>query len=103
MLIHLLKMFVGRYRRPLVAVILLQSLQSLATLYLPTLTADIIDIGVIGQNSGYIMSTGAVMIGVTVFQVICATGAMALTRMPRLATSRLNTRVIASTPPLADA
>ena len=76
MIIRLLRMFVGRYRRPLIAVIVLQSLQSLATLYLPTLTADIIDKGVITGNSGYIWSTGGTMVIITIFQVICATGAV---------------------------
>jgi ATP-binding cassette subfamily B protein len=44
----------------------------LATLYLPTLNADIIDNGVIKSDAGYILRIGAVMIAITLVQVICA-------------------------------
>ena len=45
MLIRLLRDFLRPYRRPLALVVLLQLVQTLATLYLPTLNADIIDNG----------------------------------------------------------
>jgi ATP-binding cassette, subfamily B, multidrug efflux pump len=54
----------------------LQFVQSLATLYLPTLNADIIDNGVITGNTHYILRTGGIMLAVTVVQVIAATGAV---------------------------
>lgn len=76
MLIRLIKMFVGRYRADLAAVMVLQSVQAFSTLYLPTLTADIIDHGVLKNDSGYIWSTGAVMLAVALFQVCCAVGAV---------------------------
>ena len=47
MLIRLLREYLRPYRKPLALVLLLQLAQTLATLYLPTLNADIIDKGVI--------------------------------------------------------
>jgi ATP-binding cassette subfamily B multidrug efflux pump len=70
----------GRYLRPhwklLAAVVVLQLAQSLASLYLPTLNADIIDKGVAVGDTGYIISTGAMMLGVTLVQVACAIAAV---------------------------
>ena len=43
--------------------VLLQLVQTLATLYLPTLNADIIDNGVVTGDTGYIMRIGGVMLG----------------------------------------
>jgi ATP-binding cassette, subfamily B, multidrug efflux pump len=60
------------YRKPLGLVLLLQLAQTLATLYLPTLNADIIDKGVIFHNTHYILKTGAVMLGITLVQIVCA-------------------------------
>ncbi|GAB3123805.1 ABC transporter ATP-binding protein [Glaciibacter psychrotolerans] len=65
-----------RYLRPywplLAAVVVFQLLQSIASLYLPTLNASIIDDGVAKGNTEYIMSTGAVMLVITLAQIICA-------------------------------
>ena len=47
MLIRLDAQSPAPYRKPLALVLLLQLAQTLATLYLPTLNADIIDKGVI--------------------------------------------------------
>ncbi|HEY5018665.1 MAG TPA: ABC transporter ATP-binding protein, partial [Streptosporangiaceae bacterium] len=76
MLIRLLRAYLRPYRRPITAVVVLQLVQSLATLYLPTLNADIIDNGVITGNTHYILRTGAIMLAVTVVQIICAVGAV---------------------------
>jgi ATP-binding cassette subfamily B protein len=56
--------------------VLLQFLQTCATLYLPTLNADIIDNGVVLGDTGYILSFGAVMIGISLAQVACNIGAV---------------------------
>ena len=56
--------------------VLLQLIQTIATLYLPTLNADIIDQGVIKGDTTYILQTGGIMLGVTVAQVVCAIGAV---------------------------
>jgi ATP-binding cassette subfamily B multidrug efflux pump len=71
---------VGRFLRPhwklIVAVIVLQLAQSIASLYLPTLNADIIDKGVAVGDTGYIISTGGVMLLITLGQVICSVSAV---------------------------
>ena len=61
-------------RSPLV--VLLQLVQTLATLYLPTLNADIIDNGVITGDTHYILRTGGIMLAVTLVQIVCAIGAV---------------------------
>ncbi|WP_145942992.1 ABC transporter ATP-binding protein [Corynebacterium glyciniphilum] len=70
---------VGRYARQypglLVAVLILQTVSTFATLYLPRLNADIIDKGVSLGDIGYIWSTGGVMIAVAFVQVITAVAA----------------------------
>lgn len=76
MLIRLLRTYLRPYRGPLTLVLLLQLAQTLATLYLPTLNADIIDKGVIYHNTGYILSTGGLMLGITLVQIVCAVGAV---------------------------
>jgi ATP-binding cassette, subfamily B, multidrug efflux pump len=76
MLFRLLRAYLRPYRAALAALAVLQFVQSLATLYLPTLNADIIDNGVITGNTHYILRTGGIMLAVTVVQVIAATGAV---------------------------
>ena len=76
MLIRLLRTYLRPYRRAITAVCVLQLVQTLATLYLPTLNADIIDNGVITGNTGYIMRTGGIMLAVSLVQIICAIGAV---------------------------
>ncbi len=49
----------GPYRKPIWALVLLQLLQTSASLYLPTLNADIIDNGVVNGDTGYILTFGA--------------------------------------------
>ena len=62
MLVRLLRERLRPYRRDLGLVVLLQLVQTLATLYLPTLNADIIDHGVVTGDTGYIVRTGGVML-----------------------------------------
>lgn len=76
MLIRLLRTFLRPYKRPIVLLVLLQFLQTCATLYLPTLNADIIDDGVVQGDTGYILSAGALMIGISLTQVVCNVGAV---------------------------
>ncbi|MFF1696211.1 ABC transporter ATP-binding protein [Streptomyces sp. NPDC058257] len=76
MLIRLLRAHLGPYKKPIALLVLLQLLQTCASLYLPTLNADIIDEGVVKGDTGYILSFGGVMIAVTVAQVICNVGAV---------------------------
>lgn len=76
MLLGLLRSYLAPYRRWIWLLIGLQLIQTVATLYLPTLNADIIDRGVVPGDSGVIVRLGAVMLGVTLIQVICAGGAV---------------------------
>jgi ATP-binding cassette subfamily B protein len=57
-------------------IVLLQLVQTLATLYLPTLNADIIDNGLVKGDIGYILRTGGVMLVVTLVQISCSIGAV---------------------------
>ncbi|TQS42648.1 ABC transporter ATP-binding protein [Cryptosporangium phraense] len=76
MLISLLRTHLRPYRRPLLVVVVLQLLQTLAMLYLPTLNADIIDNGVVKGDTGYIMELGGVMLAVSLAQIVCSIGAV---------------------------
>ncbi|MFE4307375.1 ABC transporter ATP-binding protein [Streptomyces sp. NPDC056891] len=76
MLIRLLRTHLGPYRKPIGLLVLLQLLQTSASLYLPTLNADIIDNGVVEGDTGYILRFGALMVGVSVVQVVCNIGAV---------------------------
>jgi ATP-binding cassette, subfamily B, multidrug efflux pump len=69
MLIRLLRAYLQPYRRQLAAVVVFQLCGTIASLYLPTLNADIIDRGVATGDTGYIMSTGGLMLLVTLVQI----------------------------------
>ena len=72
MLIRLIARFLRPHWPLLVAVVLFQFAQSLASLYLPGLTADIIDNGVAKGDTGYVLRIGMIMLGVTLVQVVFA-------------------------------
>jgi len=75
-LVRLLRSQLRPYARPVALVVVLQLVQTLATLYLPTLNADIIDNGVIKGDTSYIVRTGGVMIAISLVQIVCAIGAV---------------------------
>lgn len=70
MLTRLLRTYMGAYRRELSAVVILQFVATAAMLYLPTLNADIIDNGVAQGDTGYILRVGAVMVVVSLIQIL---------------------------------
>ena len=72
MLLPLLRAYLRPYRGAITLVVLFQLVQTVATLYLPGLNADIIDQGVVVGDTGKILSIGAVMLAVTVAQVIAS-------------------------------
>jgi ATP-binding cassette subfamily B protein len=76
MIIRLLRSHLRPYRAVLVAVAVLQFLQSIATLYLPSLNAKIIDNGIATGDTAYIWRTGALMLVITVVQICFAIGAV---------------------------
>ncbi len=75
-LIRLLRTYLRPYKKPITLLVVLQFLQTCATLYLPTLNADIIDNGVVKGDTDYILSFGALMIGISLAQVVCNIGAV---------------------------
>jgi len=76
MLIRLLRTYLRPYTRPLLAVVALQLVSTMANLYLPSLNADIIDKGVAKGDTGYILSTGGWMLVVTIAQIACSVAAV---------------------------
>jgi ATP-binding cassette subfamily B protein len=76
MLIRLLRTYLRPYHKAITAVAVLQLVQTLATLYLPKLNADIIDNGVITGDTRYILRTGGIMLAVSLVQIACAIGAV---------------------------
>ncbi|SIR36995.1 ABC transporter ATP-binding protein [Micromonospora avicenniae] len=76
MLIRLLRNHLRPYSKPLAAVVLLQFVGTMASLYLPSLNADIIDLGVARGDTGYIMRTGAWMLAVSLVQIVCSIAAV---------------------------
>ncbi len=76
MLIRLLREYLVNYRKWLVAVVVLQSVQTAAVLFLPALNADIIDKGIATGDTAYIWRIGSLMLVITVIQVMFAVGAV---------------------------
>ena len=75
MLLRLVRQNIAPYKGTVAAVVLLQLLQTVATLYLPTLNADIIDRGVVTGDTGVILQVGGWMLAVTAGQVVCSVAA----------------------------
>jgi ATP-binding cassette subfamily B protein len=76
MLMRLLRQYVRPYRRLLAIVAALQLVSTLASLYLPTINARIIDDGVAKGDTTVITELGGIMLAVTALQVACAVGAV---------------------------
>ncbi len=76
MLVRLLREHLRPYAGAAVAVVLLQVVQVVATLYLPSLNADIIDQGVAKGDTGRIWQLGGIMLAVSLAQVVCAIAAV---------------------------
>ena len=76
MLIGLLRTHLQPYRRLLAAVVVLQTAQTIAALWLPTLNADIIDKGVATGDTGYIWRHGGVMLAVSAVQIVLTVAAV---------------------------
>jgi ATP-binding cassette subfamily B multidrug efflux pump len=75
-LIRLLRTYLATYRRWILVIIAMQTVATLAVLFLPALNADIIDNGVLTGDTAYIWRVGAVMLAVTLVQVVFAIGAV---------------------------
>jgi ATP-binding cassette subfamily B multidrug efflux pump len=70
-LIGLLRTYLRPYTGALAVVVALQLVATMASLYLPSLNADIIDRGVATGDTGFILSTGGWMLAVTLVQILC--------------------------------
>ncbi len=75
-MIRLLRQFLQPYRRTLVFIIVLLSIQALGQLYLPNLNASIINNGVLKGDTDYILRTGAFMLLVTALFTIAGVTAV---------------------------
>src|SRR2546430_14249556 len=78
MLTRLLRTYLRPYSSFLTAVVVLQLVGTMASLYLPSLNADIIDQGVAKGDTGFILSTGLWMLAVTFAQIACSIAAVYL-------------------------
>jgi ATP-binding cassette subfamily B multidrug efflux pump len=76
MLLALLRQYIRPYRRLVAVLMVLQLISTLASLYLPTVNAAIIDDGVSKGDTSTIVRLGAVMLGVTGLQALCSVGAI---------------------------
>jgi len=76
MLLQILRSHLRPYRREMLIVVSLQLVGTIAALYLPSLNADIIDIGVVTGDSDYIVRIGLVMLGIALVQIACTVAAV---------------------------
>ena len=71
-MIALLRTYLRPYRAALALVVALLPVQALATLYLPALNGDIINNGVAKGDTTYILTTGALMLGISAVVVVAS-------------------------------
>jgi ATP-binding cassette subfamily B protein len=76
MLLKILRDHLRPYKKAISIVVGLQLIATIASLYLPTLNADIIDNGVVRGDTEYIVRTGALMLAVSLVQVLCTIAAV---------------------------
>ncbi|MEO9152568.1 MAG: ABC transporter ATP-binding protein [Lapillicoccus sp.] len=70
MLLRITRRYLAPYRGQLTVIIVLQLVGTIASLYLPTLNADIIDDGVAKGDTGYIVRLGGWMLAISVVQIL---------------------------------
>jgi ATP-binding cassette subfamily B protein len=75
MLLRLVLRHLSPYRTAIVVLVLLQLVGTIASLYLPSLNARIIDEGVAVGDTGFIMRAGAWMLAVSLVQVVATVAA----------------------------
>jgi ATP-binding cassette subfamily B multidrug efflux pump len=71
-MIALLRTYLAPYKATLALVVGLLVIQALATLYLPELNGEIINNGVAKGDTGYILSTGALMLGISAVVLVAS-------------------------------
>ncbi|MFG2049361.1 ABC transporter ATP-binding protein [Micromonospora sp. NPDC048935] len=85
---RLLAVYARPYRATVALIVVLQSVQTIALLYLPTLNADIIDNGVVKGDTARILHTGVVMGVVTLAEITATAFAVRLSARTALAVGR---------------
>ncbi len=70
MLYRLLKQYLRPYTREIIIVVALQTIGTIAALYLPSLNADLIDNGVVRGDTDYIIRIGSWMLFVSLIQAV---------------------------------
>lgn len=81
--------FLSTYKLQVIFVFVLMFLQSLSQLYLPTLMADIVDIGVLNGDIDYILIVGAVMLLIAAAGTLCTVWANYLSSRIGIGFSRI--------------
>jgi ATP-binding cassette subfamily B protein len=76
MLVRLVREYLRPYRVPLLIVVALQFMSTVAMLYLPSLNADIVDHGVVTGDTAYILRFGGLMLLVSLLQIACSIAAV---------------------------
>ncbi len=78
MLLRIVRTYLAPYRAAIVSILVLQLVGTIASLYLPSLNADIIDQGVARGDTGYIFRTGGWMLAVSLVQIVATVAAVYL-------------------------
>ncbi|MCX6020561.1 MAG: ABC transporter ATP-binding protein [Chloroflexi bacterium] len=60
------------YRVSVAGILALAFLQSLSSLFMPTLMADIVDVGIVRSDTGYILRIGGLMLLISIGGTLCA-------------------------------
>lgn len=87
-LLRLLAVGLRPYAGSVAAIGVLQLVQITATLYLPTLNADAINLGVLTGDTGHVLRVGGLMLGVTLVQMVCAAAAVYVSARTAMALGR---------------
>jgi ATP-binding cassette subfamily B protein len=83
-----MRRFLPAYRGQVVVIVLLQVVATVGMLYLPTLNADVIDHGVLTGDTGYILRIGAVMLLISLGQVVASIAAVRVAARVAMAVGR---------------
>lgn len=78
MLWRVIRIYLAPYQKALWAILALQLVGTIGSLYLPTLNADIIDNGVAKGDTGYIVRLGGWMLAVSIVQIVATVAAVYL-------------------------
>ena len=76
MLLRIVRTQLAPYRDQLTLILVLQLVGTIASLYLPSLNADIIDQGVARGDTGYIFRTGGWMLAISLVQIVATVTAV---------------------------